>query len=243
MSRNANKLPTLLLFDIDGTIIIGGGAGMRAMYRTAEEMFGPIFKWDGVESAGNLDPLIYEQATTANSIADWRDHHGKFHDSYIKDLHEEFTTTARALVRRAPGIVPTIELLRERVSRKGDIVLGLLTGNYTKAVPIKLAAVDVDPTWFPITAFGDEGRTRADLVAVAMAKYEQTYGSAPNPKRVIVIGDTPRDVACARAHGCISLAVATGSHTLAVLEACEPDVAVSDLGDPTPLLELISKHA
>lgn len=243
MSRHNHKHPTLLLFDIDGTIIIGGGAGMRAMYRTAEEMFGPTFKWDGVESAGNLDPLIYEQAASVNKIHDWRDHHTKFHDRYIEHLHEEFTTRARALVRRAPGIVGTIELLRERVSLKGDVVLGLLTGNYTKAVPIKLAAVDVDQAWFPITAFGDEGRTRADLVEVAMKKYGQTYGAPPNPKRVIVIGDTPRDIACAKAHGCISLAVATGTHTLATLESCDPDVAVLDLSDPAPLLELIERHA
>jgi len=243
MSRNAHKHPTLLLFDIDGTIIIGGGAGMRAMYRTASEMFGPAFSWEGVESAGNLDPLIYEQATAANKVHDWRDHHSRFHDQYIQYLHEEFTTTARALVRRAPGMVETIELLRERVARKGDIVLGLLTGNYTKAVPIKLAAVDVDPAWFPITAFGDEGRTRADLVGVAMKKYEKHYGVAPHPRRVIVIGDTPRDIACAKAHGCVSLAVATGSHKLAMLEECGPEVAVEDLADPTPLLELIEKHA
>ena len=61
--------------------------------------------------------------------------------------------------------------LRSRVTQSQDVVLGLLSGNYRQAVPIKLTAVGIEPSWFPITAFGDEAETRADLVLLAMEKY------------------------------------------------------------------------
>ena len=72
-----------------------------------------------------------------------------------------------------------------------------------------------------------------------MRKYEKLTGEKADPRKVIVIGDTPRDVACARAHGCIAFAVATGGHAVETLEACGADVVVRDLADLSPLLKLI----
>jgi phosphoglycolate phosphatase-like HAD superfamily hydrolase len=133
-----------------------------------------------------------------------------------------------------PGVADTLAILRSRP----DLTLGLLTGNYTRAIPIKLGAIGVNPAWFEITAFGDEGESRAALVAVAIGKYAARSGAPVDPRRVIVIGDTPRDVDCARANGCISFAVATGKFDVEALRAAGADVVVPDLSDPEPLLRL-----
>ncbi len=229
---------TLLLFDIDGTILRSGGAGMRAMSRVANRLFGGENIWDGIEPGGSLDPVIFAQFAELNQLGDDPRHHDLFHEHYILELKSEFAASREA-VRIMPGIHEAFDLLRERSARDGDVMLGLLTGNYTKAVPIKLEAVGVNPAWFEVTAFGDEGKTRPDLVAVAMRKYEKLTGEAADPRRIIVIGDTPRDVHCAHAHGCIALAVCTGGYDMEALRATGADVVVQDLADLSPLLKLI----
>jgi phosphoglycolate phosphatase len=230
----------LLLWDIDGTLLRTGGAGMRAMYRVADRLFGAGWNWEGVNPSGNLDPLIFAQAAALNRLDDDPSHHQSFHDHYIEALREELELT-RAAVRVMPGVVEAIDLLHRRAQARGDVVQGLLTGNYTRAVPLKLAVAGIDPAWFPITAFGDEGKCRADLVALALRKFETRFGRPADPRRVIVIGDTPKDVECAHAHGCVALAVATGGYSVEVLRGSGADVAVEDLADPGPLLELIER--
>jgi phosphoglycolate phosphatase len=230
--------PMLLLFDIDGTILTAAGAGMRAMAGVADRLFGPGFKWDGIDAAGNLDPLIFKEAAVINRLGDDPGHHQKFHDQYIDALAQEFlkpTTQVTAM----PGIHGALELLRERKAKRGDLVLGLLTGNYTRAVPIKLSAVGVDVGQFSITAFGDEGESRPELVRVAMRKYQKDLGRAVEPKRVMIIGDTPRDVHCAKVNGCVAYGVATGRHTVAELEAAGADVAAASLEDLSRMIEII----
>ncbi|MGH7855810.1 MAG: HAD hydrolase-like protein, partial [Candidatus Binatia bacterium] len=142
-------------------------------------------------------------------------------------------------VRMMPGIRDTLTLLRAR----GDATLGLLTGNYTAAIPLKLRAIDVPPEWFEVTAFGDEGETRAALVEIAIGKYEQRCGAPVDPGRVVIVGDTPRDVECGRAHGCVTFAVATGRYGVGDLRAAGADHVVADLGDPSPLLALVDSLA
>ncbi|MCE9590785.1 MAG: HAD family hydrolase [Planctomycetes bacterium] len=232
--------PTLLLFDIDGTILKSGGAGMRAMYRVAERMFGEDHKWDGINPAGNLDPQIFAEFVALNRIERGHDHHQRFHDHYVDELRREFEASHH-LVRVMPGIHEVFTLLHHRARHRGDVVLGLLTGNYTRAVPIKLGAVGVDVSWFTVTAYGDEGRTRPDLMPVALHKFHRLTGLPADRRRVIVIGDTPRDVECAHAHGCVALAVATGGHGVEELTAAGADVVVRDLADPSPLLALIDR--
>jgi len=230
----------LLLFDIDGTLMKSGGAGMRAMFHVADQMFGQGFKWDGIEAAGNLDPLIFSQAAELNKFTDCDTHHQLFHDAYIQRLAHEFQVSGKD-VEVMPGIHAILELLRTREQEIQDIQLGLLTGNYTQAVPIKLQAIGVDHRWFGITAYGDEARSRPGLVELAMRKYEASLGHKADPRGVIVIGDTPRDVACAKAHDAKVLAVGTGGYSIDQLVQCGADRAVENLLDPSPLLEMIDQ--
>jgi phosphoglycolate phosphatase-like HAD superfamily hydrolase len=230
---------TLLLWDIDGTLLLTDGAGMRGMARAARKLYGETFRWDGVSASGRLDPLILEDALARNGLSASDDGHRQFHDAYLPELAAELELV-KDRARAMPGIKEAIAALRERGRLKNDVTQGLVTGNYTRAAPLKLRACGFDPAWFEIGAFGDEGRTRPDLVALALARCEARFAWAPDPKRVVVIGDTPLDIDCAHAHGCIALAVATGHHDVNELRAAGADVVVQDLSDPAPLFELLA---
>ena len=221
--------------------MLSGGAGMRAMYRVTERMFGEEFSWDDVDPQGNLDPLIFAEAAKKNDL-DHREHLDAFRKQYLVQLDEELSTNLDK-VQVMPGIHDLLARLRARAEESGDIVLGLLTGNYADAVPIKLAAIDVDVSWFQITSFGDEARTRPEMVALAMKKYEDAYGEPADPHRVVIIGDTPRDVACAHAHGCPCFAVATGFSSADTLREAGAEIVVNDLSDPAPLLAMIEDRS
>jgi phosphoglycolate phosphatase-like HAD superfamily hydrolase len=229
---------TLFLFDIDGTLLRTGGAGMRAMRRAAVRLFGERFSWEGVVVSGHLDPLIFAEAVVNNGLSDTLGRHEAFRESYLDLLQAELAADAGA-VKACPGVREAIDILRGLAGSAAGPVLGLLTGNYAQAVPLKLRAVSLEPAWFPVTAFGDEASSRADLVVLAMEKYRVLIGEAIEPRRVVVIGDTPRDMACARAHGCRPFAVATGSYSVQQLRESGAEVAVSDLTDPRPLLKLL----
>jgi HAD superfamily hydrolase (TIGR01549 family) len=229
---------TLILFDIDGTLLSTHGAGMRAMHRVGRRMFGDSFNFDGVKVAGHLDPLIFAEAAESNGLIDAGAKHQAFHDEYIDELRDELAR-AKDQVTAMPGIHHLLELLHQRAQDKGDVTLGLVTGNYSRAVPLKLEAIGLATDWFEITAFGDEGKTRPDLVALAMAKYKLVHDEPCDPKRVIVIGDTVRDVHCAKTHGCKALAVCTGGDNRATLLAAGADLVVNDLSDPAPLLAML----
>jgi len=227
---------TLLLFDIDGTFLTTGGAGMRAMRIVAERLFGASFSWEGVVPAGHLDPLIFAEAAARNGLNHDPAVQIVFRDQYLAQLKYEFDANRDAIVTM-PGVHEILAELREQE----DVMLGLLTGNYTKAVPIKLGAISIDPAMFKITAFGDEAATRADMVALAIKRYEKHQGEAIDPKQVIIIGDTPRDVQCAHAHGCLCLAVATGRYSVDQLKDAGADQVVSDLCDSSPLLAMMDR--
>lgn len=228
----------LLLFDIDGTLMLSGGAGMRAMHLTAAEMFGEQFSWDGIDPSGKLDPAIFAEAVALNGMNDAEQHLEQFRNRYLELLQEQLRQ-GRQNVRIMPGILQLIESLRCREVHAGDVTLGLLTGNYAEAVPIKLAAIELETSWFTVTAFGDEAPTRSALVQLAIRRFEQQTGHQPDPRSVIVIGDTPRDIRCAHANRCIAFTVATGNHSVDQLRQAGADYTVENLADPQPLLSLL----
>ena len=229
----------LLLWDIDGTLLLTNGAGMRGMARASRKLYGDAFRWDGVQASGRLDPLILEDALARNGLLPSEEGHRRFHDAYIVELVAELERVGPG-ARTMPGIRDTVAALLDRSRSQGDVVQGIVTGNYAVAAPLKLRACGLDPSWFEIGAFGDEGRSRPDLVALALRRCAERFAWQPNPKSVIVIGDTPFDVECAHAHGCVAFAVATGLHGIEDLRAAGADVVVRDLSDPTPLYDLLA---
>lgn len=226
----------LALFDVDGTLLLTGGAGLRTFERVALELFGDGAWFRGIETAGGLDPLIFAEAARRRGLIALDEPHAAFRSAYLRLLPEMLAAGA-ADVRALPGVRAALARLRN----EGSAVLGLLTGNYAPAIPIKLGAVDIAHDWFDVTATGDDAATRPALVPVAIERYRRRFGEAIDPERIVVIGDTPRDVECAHANGCQAFAVATGKYSVDLLRAAGADVVVADLSDPTPLFALFER--
>ncbi|MEM7575976.1 MAG: HAD hydrolase-like protein [Planctomycetota bacterium] len=221
----------LLLFDIDGTLLDTKGAGRRAMEFVANDLFGNGFSFDTVNFGGNLDPLIFREAAEANGLDDIDAAHERFAAAYPAALKREMAeATGPHEVEPCVAVHAALAECRDWVD-VGRATLGCLTGNYTAAGPAKLRRVGIDVEQFTITAWGDEAADRPGLVEVAMHKHGQARGAAVTGDEVVVIGDTVRDVACAKAHGCVSYAVCTGSGTRDELEAAGADVVADSLED------------
>jgi len=225
----------LVLFDLDGTLLRSGGAGVRAMTRAGRHFFGPDFSLDGVVIAGGLDPLLFDEAARRVGITDPRREHDAFRELYLVVLAEELAAYPER-VRALPGIPRLLDLLDQHEGA----TMGLATGNYRRAAPLKLTGAGIDPERFRIQVFGDEAPDRTAMIALALERYGTKDGSV-NPAHVVVVGDTPRDVQSARENGCRSLAVATGGYSEADLRQAGADVTVPDLADPAPLLKLLTQ--
>jgi phosphoglycolate phosphatase-like HAD superfamily hydrolase len=138
-----------------------------------------------------------------------------------------------------PGVNDVLAGLRPHV-HASQCTLGLLTGNFAETGRLKLLACGIDPDQFTLNVWGDESPssppTRNDLPGVGLRRYHQRHGRALPGDRAVIIGDTPHDVACAKAHGCRSLAVATGKFTTAELAASGADLALDTLQDTQRVL-------
>jgi phosphoglycolate phosphatase len=220
-----------VLFDIDGTLMLGYGAGTRAMTRAGRAVCGAAFDLQGIMIGGGLDPIIFHEAAVSMGVADPLALHDAFRDRYLDELRAELL----AAERRAE-VLPGVLALLSQLTGRSDVALGLVTGNYQRAVPIKFDHVGLRPQDFVAGGFGDDARTRPDLVPIALQRMQSALGTAIAAADVIIVGDTPRDVDCALRNGCRCLAVATGGHSLAELNEAGAHRTVADLRDPEPLL-------
>jgi len=225
----------LLLFDLDGTLLLTDGAGVRAMERAGRLVLGERFTLEGLTTAGGMDPLIYAEAAARAGVQDAHLHHETFRRTYLEELRTELAANGHR-ARVMPGIA---ELL-DRLAGDPRVIVGMLTGNYAEAVPLKLAAVGLELERFAVVAFGDDAPTREALVSVALARAAGRTACSLTAADVIVIGDTPADIRCARANGCGLLAVATGRYSVDQLRQAGAEAVVQDLSDPSPLLRMIA---
>lgn len=223
-----------VLFDLDGTLMLTGGAGVRGMNRAGREIFGEHFSIDGVPIAGGLDPVIYRDAATRCGITDHARRHDAFRERYLETLSEELDANPEQTLC-LPGVLP----LLSELALRSDVIVGMVTGNYRAAAPIKLRSGGIADDQFRVAAFGDEAETRPDIVALAMRRQTELTGRAAKAGDFIVVGDTPRDVECAHAHGIRCLAVATGIYSVNELRNAGADEVAADLADPTPFWTLL----
>ena len=135
-------------------------------------------------------------------------------------------------------MLPGVRPLLDRLERRDDVYLALLTGNYEDGARMKLEYFDLW-RYFACGAFGDDAAERNGLFPKSMAAIRACGGPAVSPADVTVVGDTPLDVACAAASGARSLAVATGGFDLATLRAAGADVVLQDLGDTNEVLRVL----
>jgi phosphoglycolate phosphatase len=226
----------LLLFDIDGTLVLTGGAGSRAMTRAFAETHGLPDALQKVDLAGRTDRIIMRDALThaGRSVDVDQDGLDRFREAYCAALREEIQQPGNGRRGLLPGVRPLLEALAGR----DDVRLALLTGNFRASAEIKLAAFDVWK-YFTWGAFADDAIERDDLIAVAHARHETEHGHVMEPEAVVIIGDTPHDIRCARAGGARAVAVATGNYDLEALRRHEPDALFSDLTDTDAVLDAL----
>jgi phosphoglycolate phosphatase len=227
---------TIVLFDIDGTLIRTGRAGSRAMDRAFEDLFGLHKAFDGIQMAGRTDKWILEDAAARSGVSLTAERFQRFRDRYFECLLEALPDPGphKGIL---PGVRPLLDALVAPPLRD-DVFLALLTGNCEEGARIKLEHFDLW-RYFRCGAYGDDVHDRNELFAVAMSRVRACGGPAARPRDVIVVGDTPLDVACAAAAGARSVAVATGPSDAETLRKGGADVVFDDLSDTPAFLRLI----
>ena len=161
-----------------------------------------------------------------------------FRQAYCAALREEIQQPGNGRRGLLPGVRPLLDALAGR----DDVRLALLTGNFRASAEIKLAAFDVWK-YFTWGAFADDAIERDDLIAVAHARHETEHGHVIEPDAVVIIGDTPHDIRCARAGGAKAVAVATGNYDLEALRGHQPDALFADLTDTDAVLDALLRSS
>ena len=226
-------MPHLILFDIDGTLVLTGGAGSRAMARAFREVFLVEDAFDGIAMPGRMDPHIVADAAARAGVALEAGLLSRFRERYIQCLTEEI---ARPGPRK--GVLPGVPILLRALHGRPDVFLALLTGNYTHAARIKLEYFDLW-RYFSCGAYGEEATERTKLVPIAIARARACGAPSAALDRAVVVGDTPLDVACAHAAGAAAVAVATGGHSAGELSASGAEIVFEDLTDTDRFLNLL----
>ena len=225
----------LVLFDIDGTLVLTGGAGLRAMNRAIKDVLGHDDGLRDIPLAGRTDWAILTEAVArvGKSLDDGLLH--KLRDAYIENLAIEIEHPGRG----PKAVMPGVKELLDTLSGREDVFVGLLTGNFEEGARIKLEHFDLW-RYFTCGAYGGDAADRNALVPFAVRRARTCGLPDIGTGDVIVVGDTPHDVSCARAASAIAVAVATGGHTVDELQKTGADLVLRDLSHPAAFLNLLA---
>jgi phosphoglycolate phosphatase len=226
----------LVLFDIDGTLVLTGGAGLRAMTRACEEIVGHADALDGIPVAGRTDWIILHDTLARLGRALDQSLFDQLRERYVEHLRREILQPGKGFNGALPGVP---DLLRQLDDRE-DVYLALLTGNFEAGARIKLERFDLW-RYFRCGAYGDDAADRNALVPVAVERATACGIPSIAPADVIVVCDTPHDVACARAAGATAVAVATGGYTADQLRACGASIVFDNLRDTSEVVQQIAR--
>jgi len=226
----------LILFDIDGTLIHTGGAGGKALSRAFAETCRIENAFQDIPLPGRTDAVILADALARNGVDADPALLDRFQATYFGFLEDELRRMP-AGARVLPGVVRVLTLLRDRP----DTTVGLLTGNYSTAARLKLSHFGIW-SFFLFGAFGEDAGDRDGLVAVAVERGLAAGMPPVGPGGVVVVGDTPLDVACGRANGARTVGVATGGAPSLELADAGADLVLEDLSDPPPFLEFLDRN-
>ena len=227
--------PTLLLFDIDGTLLDTAGAGAGALLDAAEAVL--------EVSRDELPPLDLAGATDKSVVRKLFEDANQdpdasrveaFHSIYLERLRERMNDDS---FRGA--LLPGVEALLDRLRCEQHFILGLLTGNMRAGAQIKLERFGIHEHFLD-GGFGDDAELRHEIGAIAVQRLASATGLAYAPQQVVVIGDTPKDIACAEAIGARCVAVATGRFSVEELLPFGSAMVLSDLTDTSRMLSLLA---
>src|ERR1041385_4502485 len=221
----------LLLFDIDGTLIHSGGAGIEALKVVLKERFGITDDLGDIEIAGMTDSGIVISILKKHKISATTENGAALLDSYVHFLSLE-------LPRRKGKLLPGVLQLLETLKTRKHLVLALLTGSVSRGARLKLEHYGV---WhfFEFGAFADDHRDRNELGRFARARAKEKHGREFAGSEIDIIGDTPRDIACGKALGARTIAVATGRWSRDALGKYHPDFLIDDLSDVETIVDTL----
>ena len=222
----------LVLWDIDGTLIVTRNAGSRAMEVAFSRHFGRPGDLSTIDWAGRTDTWLTPEILRRNGIEPTAETCAEYLETYVRTLPGELAAGPQGCV------LPGVEELLKQLSADARFAQGLLTGNLRRGAEHKLTHYRL---WhhFPFGAYADDSPRRNDLGPVALRRAAAHHGQEFNAAEAVIIGDTPHDIECARACGARVIAVATGRHSTAELAAHSPDAVFPDLADTTAVLSAL----
>jgi phosphoglycolate phosphatase len=227
-------MPKLILFDIDGTLILTGGAGLRAMNSALEEVLGHDDGLNGIPIAGRTDRAILAEAVAGVNRELDLPLLDQLRDRYLANLTLEIERPGRGL----KGVMPGINELLSTLEGRDDTFVGLLTGNFEEGARIKLSHFNLW-RYFKCGAFGGDSADRNALVPFALSRARVCGLPRIAPQDVLVVGDTPHDIACAHAAAATPIGVATGGYSVAQLRESGAEIVFQDLSDTEAFVRLL----
>ena len=228
----------LVLFDIDGTLILTGGAGMRAFFRAFERVFRIPVKSEVIRPDGKTDPLIAKELLEyfgRRSL--WNEEsRAALFSSYLELLAEEM---AQAKARQSIRVLPGVSELLEALARDRRFELGLVTGNLEGGAHIKLGEAGLDG-FFKFGGYGSDSEDRTELIRCAIGRGSQIISPEP-VEAAIVIGDTPLDIIHGHPAGASVIAVASARYSVPDLDKHRPDMLLPALAPIDPVLSFLER--
>ena len=224
----------LILFDVDGTLLMAGGAGNRALGRALQHTYGLENGLNGIRLDGKTDPQIVREALGryGKEASLTRQSLNSLFASYIPFLKDEVATSPDF------RILPGVPDLMATLSTQSSVALGLATGNIEEGARIKLDRADLT-SFFTFGGYGSDAENRTELIRTAIERGLQEISPA-SAVDILLIGDTPRDVVHARTAGVRTLAVATGRYSVESLLAYKPDFVMPNLNCTEQIMEILN---
>lgn len=214
---------TLLLWDIDGTLIDSGGAGERALRVSLEREFGIVDTLAWLDWAGRTDLWIARTILRHHGLADDAATAKRYLDGYVAAVEEQ-------MANPRARVLPGVERILAHIASHAGMAQGLLTGNLERGARIKLGHFDLW-RYFAFGAFADDDESRNELGPHALRRAAAHHRIPFSPDRAFVIGDTPHDIACGQAIGARTIAVATGKYSVEALQPFGATAVLRDLSD------------
>ena len=224
----------LLLFDIDGTLLISNGAGRRAMNKSLTKVMGiDTITLKGIDFGGRTDQQIIFDILVANGMNDSEAEEAlpDAIDAYERAFTEAFQN---GFFTALEGAVNLVKALAEY----DHLQLALLTGNIKNTAYLKVGAIGLED-YFPFGAFGSDHADRGKLPQLAVDRARAFNGNEYKEKDIVIIGDTKHDILCGKPLNVMSIAVATGHYKSGDLSQYNPDVLMDDLSNMDKFLELV----
>lgn len=221
----------LLLFDVDGTLLRANGGGKTAIKQAVSTVTGETASTDDVTFSGRTDPAIFRDVLRSNGLPVGEDIVDRVIRAYVDRARE---TIHPSNVDRLHAAETLLSLL----SQRSDVFLGLVTGNVESIAYHKLQTVGL-AQYFSVGAFGNDHGDRNKLPPLAADRAAEIADRAFSPSQTVVIGDTSRDVDCARAAGAHAVVVCTGHPNRSDLASAAPDLLLDDFSKPETIVKEI----